>query len=303
MESSKLYGVYTWVNKINNKVYVGSSSNLTERFNAHFSGSNSNKHLQKDIELYGINNFAFSILEFIDIDLKKISVEEARKILLEREQYYLDELCKADDPSNLFYKNSYNRNRKAESSLGSKWSEESKKKKSEAQTGRKLTEKWIENISKGHKSKKEGYIHFSKKRGLTNRELSHLEKMSKNQQIPVLQYDLEGNFIKEWESLTLAAKCLNIHASNISKCTTGKLSYTSGFVWIKKVSNIIENKINVNLPPLIYAYNENFELLGKFKDAASVSKKLNISSSCVIEAIRENKFSKNYYFEYGQKKV
>ena len=33
----------------------------------------------------------------------------------------------------------------------------------------------------------------------------------KKRQKKVLQYDLEGNFIKEWESISSASKCLKIH--------------------------------------------------------------------------------------------
>lgn len=54
---------------------------------------------------------------------------------------------------------------------------------------------------------------------------------------PVLQYDLEGNFIKEFESGNLAAKELNIHQSSIAICCSGKIKQTQGFIFKYKEEN------------------------------------------------------------------
>lgn len=48
---------------------------------------------------------------------------------------------------------------------------------------------------------------------------------------PILQYDLEGNFIQEWSSGTEAASILNISAGNISSVLTGKFQSTNKFVF------------------------------------------------------------------------
>ena len=47
----------------------------------------------------------------------------------------------------------------------------------------------------------------------------------------VLQYDLQGNFIKEWKSQTEAANDLEISPSNLSKCCRGKVKTIKGFIW------------------------------------------------------------------------
>jgi group I intron endonuclease len=52
-------------------------------------------------------------------------------------------------------------------------------------------------------------------------------KMSK----PLLQYDLEGNFIKEWSSGTQVKQILKIHSSNIPACCQGKKKTVGGYIW------------------------------------------------------------------------
>ena len=47
---------------------------------------------------------------------------------------------------------------------------------------------------------------------------------------PVLQFDLEGNFIKEWSS-TMECGRNGFDQSNISKCCNGKLKTHKGYIW------------------------------------------------------------------------
>ena len=48
---------------------------------------------------------------------------------------------------------------------------------------------------------------------------------------PVLQYDLNGTFIREWEAIKIASKELNIFASNISDCCRGKRKTAGRYIW------------------------------------------------------------------------
>lgn len=47
----------------------------------------------------------------------------------------------------------------------------------------------------------------------------------------VTQYDLCGNFIKEWSSIKDAANSLGINGSHITRCCQGNLNKTGGYVW------------------------------------------------------------------------
>lgn len=59
----------------------------------------------------------------------------------------------------------------------------------------------------------------------------HRENLSKSKSIPVCQYDLQGNFIREWESAKQAGTELKIDASDICSCRRGKRKSVGGFVW------------------------------------------------------------------------
>jgi hypothetical protein len=45
------------------------------------------------------------------------------------------------------------------------------------------------------------------------------------------QYDLQGNFIKNWKSQFEASRSLNINNRGISSCCTGKCKTSFGFIW------------------------------------------------------------------------
>lgn len=47
----------------------------------------------------------------------------------------------------------------------------------------------------------------------------------------ILQYDLEGNFIKKWKSIKEASRVLNIDNSAISKCCYHKRNKCGGYIW------------------------------------------------------------------------
>jgi group I intron endonuclease len=82
----KLMGVYTILNSINGKLYIGSSKDIHRRWEAHRShlkyGRHPNKHLQNAYNQYGKEAFTYTVLEEITND------EE----LIVREQHWIDTL-------------------------------------------------------------------------------------------------------------------------------------------------------------------------------------------------------------------
>lgn len=60
---------------------------------------------------------------------------------------------------------------------------------------------------------------------------SKSEEHKRNISKPILQYTLEGVFIREWDSATQAIKELNIQNSHISDCCKGKRNKCGGFIW------------------------------------------------------------------------
>ena len=48
---------------------------------------------------------------------------------------------------------------------------------------------------------------------------------------PILQYDLDGNFIKEYPCIISAVKELGIRSSGISNCCAGRYNQSGGYKW------------------------------------------------------------------------
>lgn len=65
-----MQAIYQIRNKINNKIYIGSTNNVRKRWNNHRSKLNNNIHenqyLQKAWNKYGEINFQFSIIEEVE---------------------------------------------------------------------------------------------------------------------------------------------------------------------------------------------------------------------------------------------
>lgn len=119
----KQCGIYKIINKLNGKIYIGSSLDIISRWSDHKHLLNTNKHhsihLQRAWNKHGRNHFDFKILEICNVE-----------DLLKKEQYYLNTLLKAnlflEQNDNYFLKQGYNIKPTAGSNLGFKHSEETK---------------------------------------------------------------------------------------------------------------------------------------------------------------------------------
>lgn len=128
--ASNKSGIYKIVNKINKKIYFGSTMNFKKRCYQHIRalkfGKHSNIHLQNSYNQYGSDAFLFEVVEV---------TENTEKSLIECEQKFLD----------IYWDNCidcYNINRTAKI-----------KNKRKYPKGRKLSELHKEKISKSHKGK------------------------------------------------------------------------------------------------------------------------------------------------------
>ena len=81
-------GIYQIINNLTNKIYIGSSINILNRFAQHKRKLNNNKHnnkFQSDWNFYTECNFTFKVIEYTD-----------NSNLLIREQFYLNSLLFAN---------------------------------------------------------------------------------------------------------------------------------------------------------------------------------------------------------------
>ena len=254
-------GIYEIRNLITGDCYIGSSINLLQRKRRHFEDLKNNKHhsiiLQRACNKYGIEFLKFNVIEHVK-DLK---------ILIEREQFYLNKL-----------KPRYNILPTAGSPLGSKQSEEScaKKRKYALENNIKPPEstwkakqkqvmmldydtlevlnifdsvseaarylgkdctfastitsccrnkrfsaygyRWVfeEGDIKNLRSKIEN-IPWNKGKSVDNKEAKKVK-----------QFDLNMNFIKEWDSVKEAE---SICGKGVSNCALGRSKTSNGYIW------------------------------------------------------------------------
>lgn len=202
-----MIGVYKITNP-NGRIYIGSSINIENRWyqykvlNCKFQ-----RKLYNSLKKHGVKAHKFEILEICDV-----------KNLYKRENDYgvqFDVL----NSSNLNCKLP-----KAEDTY-QHMSEETKKKISDAN---KIALNTLENklrcglINKGKSLSDE----IKKKISMSVKKISYEHKFTK-----IIQYDLNDNFIKIWESLKKASEYLNIHANAISNVLTGRAKTSGGYKW------------------------------------------------------------------------
>lgn len=93
-ENKNKAGIYLFTHLDTQKSYVGSSANLSRRFTYYFSKVNISRNTKSRIHnallLYGYSSFSLTILEYIEIT--NLPREEAKKIILGREQYFLGKI-------------------------------------------------------------------------------------------------------------------------------------------------------------------------------------------------------------------
>ena len=195
--------IYKITNLINNKVYIGQTNGKKIGY---FGGG---FLLKKAIKKYGKENFNKEII---------IKGNFNKELLNELEIHYIN----LYSPPNT--KNSYNLAKGGFSNSGCKMPESMIKKL----TGRKLSKKSLE------------------KRLLTiqNKKTENLKTLPKSSKIknfefvPIVQYDLNNNLIKEWFSLTEAVKTLNFKSHHITECCKGNRYKSNGFKWkYKEITN------------------------------------------------------------------
>lgn len=137
-ENRKKSGVYRWTNVINGKSYIGSSSDLGERFYRYYSIdyllkvlARTRSYIYSSLLKNGYSNFKLEVLEYCK-----------KKDLLNREQYYFDIL-----------KPEYNILKTPYSSLGLKHTEETKARMSKLALGRTFSKETLAKLSRANMGK------------------------------------------------------------------------------------------------------------------------------------------------------
>jgi hypothetical protein len=108
----------------------------------------------------------------------------------------------------------------------------------------------LNNQPVGARNYRPGYKEWSKEQKENFSQKSKAYKHNIDAKIPVLKYDLNGNFLEEYESKKEALKSIgmlsNCHGS-LNKACRGQYRHLGGFIWREKTSNDYPLKIDSNI--------------------------------------------------------
>lgn len=127
-------------------------------------------------------------------------------------------------------------------------------------------------------------------------------KINKNNK-KVIQYNIDGDFIKEWDSATEASKYLNTSIGGISNCCNYKLKTSQGYVWRFKFKPLLLNlsttKRIISKPIIQYSIEGEFikEWISAKEAETTIGR---INNSQITQCCR-NKLKKAYGFKWKYK--
>lgn len=67
-----------------------------------------------------------------------------------------------------------------------------------------------------------------------------------SRKISIIQYDLQGNYIKDWESASIAEKELNLSQGSISRCCNKQRTNSGNFLWKKSSDDTPVEELMLN---------------------------------------------------------
>lgn len=217
-----MISIYKIHNTSNNKVYVGQSIHIEQRFIEHRNALKYNRHcnlhLQSAWNKYGSASLVFEVLE-----------ECPQSELNARETFWKLHF----DP------NTYNL---GHTNFEGTTSEETRQKLSVRFKGdnnpakRADVRKRISDAQRGHEVPQEVRKKISKTltgRSLPPRSQKHIEALraaSPNKK-SVKQFTKDGELVKIWDCVSDAARALNVSQANISDCCKGCQKSAKGFIW------------------------------------------------------------------------
>jgi len=210
--------IYTIINTINNKIYVGSTTRqLWARKSSHYNSLRNNKHcniyLQRAFNKYGEENFIFELLE-----------ETNKEFCLSQELYWINTLNVTNRKFGYNILSNPGNGRR-----NIKHTQETKDKISEKHLGKKLSKEIRDNMKIAAKLR---YIKYGNKAMDSRPSDERIRNMILGRMVKVSKYDINNIFIEEYDSITKASlENNNINIGNISKCCNNKRKTAGKFKW------------------------------------------------------------------------
>jgi group I intron endonuclease len=201
-------GIYQWIHKESGKIYIGSATDLSKRLRNYYSPlylKGMDNYIARALLFHGHEAFSLAILEHINV--QGLSKEDTRKVILEREQFYLDLMFKKNVLT-------YNILMIAGSSLGinhdpeviAKISNNTREALSDPATRAKMSVPKSEEHRASMSAAKKGALNhnFGKPRDTETK-----DKISSAKGTRIYQYDTNGTLVNTFTSANLAGKSFN----------------------------------------------------------------------------------------------
>lgn len=223
------YTVYRVINDLSGKVYVGVTSvGIETRWKHHvWSSKSNNLALGAAIRKYGENNFTVDVLEEC----------ESREHMLKQEKFWIKKL-----KSHVKHGQGYNMTMGGDGVFDYKHTEKAKRSMSEKRKGAQnhnFGKRWgreahppefLEMMSKRHSGA--GNPMFGRKHSEeTRRKIAAANKRRTYTGTAVLQFDLEGNFMKRFESAQAAARSVEGSGNKILMVCKGERKTHKKHMW------------------------------------------------------------------------
>lgn len=269
--SMKIIYIYILIDPLTNDIrYVGKTTNLARRLNAHINRAKQNKY-----------HSARWINSLIQKDLKPImtTIEECNEDNWEeREIYWISYYRKLFDLTNILdgggHSATYGR-------LGKLWSEEQRVNNRKARLGMN-----VNHTDEGKKNRADG-----------------IRKYCNENKKKVFQYSLDGEFIKEWDSAVDAGLELNIAHSNITKVCKCEGKRAGNFIWSYELKEITKYENKKPITKQILQIDVNDKIINEFEGTTEASSITKISRTAIINCLSgKSKSSGGFNWEYKNNK-
>lgn len=278
--------VYKATSKTTGKVYVGITTNSLEyRKNQHkraASEGQKNYHFYNAIQKYGFDDFVFEVIEDDITDIKTLQ---------DREVYWIKFYNS--------YEEGYNSTRGGEGAV--------------VRDDELILKLFIEGLSVQEICEITGYNRNTIYRSFSANNLLEENKQRKNEKtrqrcsMPVLQYTLKGDFIKEWPSATSVVEGGFNQTAVSNVCRQEQLT-AYGYIWkyknderdIQEWVKLAENKKDAGKPKKpIYQLDEQHNIIAEFVSAADAARAMGKSDkSNICAAARKGCRAYGYYWQY-----
>ena len=139
----------------------------------------------------------------------------------------------------------------------------------------------------------------------------HKEKLHNSTRRPVCQYDLNGNFIKEYKSMAEAEECTGIADSLISACCLYKSKSAGGYQWrykgdkqpgvYKKYTKPLKQKHpNKDKWRKVYKYDLDNNLIAIYDSLTIVSNELDVNTGTMHGWVKRHKIIDGFYYSFNK---